>query len=52
MLFEAVSGLHVNWDKGLLFPVTEVPDSDSQTLEILGCEVGTPYQISLSGPGV
>lgn len=40
ILFESVSGLHLNRGKRLLFPDNEVPDSQILA-EILGCEVGS-----------
>ncbi|WMV10713.1 hypothetical protein MTR67_004098 [Solanum verrucosum] len=39
VLFEAVSGLQVNWGKSSLFPVNEVPQI-KEMAGILGCSVG------------
>ncbi|XP_019257785.1 PREDICTED: uncharacterized protein LOC109236002 [Nicotiana attenuata] len=39
-IFEAVSGLHVNWRKSLIFPVNEVTAIQRLT-GVLGCTVGT-----------
>ncbi|WMV21816.1 hypothetical protein MTR67_015201 [Solanum verrucosum] len=39
VLFEAVSGLKVNWGKSSLFPVNEVPQI-KEMAGILGCSVG------------
>ncbi|WMV18963.1 hypothetical protein MTR67_012348 [Solanum verrucosum] len=39
VLFEAVSGLHINWGKSFIYPVNEVPDINSLA-DILGGKVG------------
>ncbi|WMV33279.1 hypothetical protein MTR67_026664 [Solanum verrucosum] len=39
VLFEGMSGLHVNWRKSFLYPVNEVPNMENLKL-ILGGEVG------------
>ncbi|KAG5577611.1 hypothetical protein H5410_057745 [Solanum commersonii] len=39
VLFEAVSGLHINWGKSFIYPVNEVPDINS-LVDILGGKVG------------
>ncbi|XP_049391854.1 uncharacterized protein LOC125856364 [Solanum stenotomum] len=39
VLFEGMSGLHVNWRKSFLYPVNEVPNMGNLKL-ILGGEVG------------
>lgn len=38
VLFEAVSGLHMNWGKSFVYPVNEVPDINSLA-DILGGKV-------------
>ena len=40
MLFEGVSGLHINWRKSMLFPIIEVTDKEELS-RILRGEVGT-----------
>ena len=39
VLFEAISGLHINWNKSFLYPVNEVPDLPSLA-RILGGRTG------------
>ncbi|WMV47891.1 hypothetical protein MTR67_041276 [Solanum verrucosum] len=39
ILFEAVSGLHINWEKSFIYPVNEVPEI-STLANILGGKIG------------
>lgn len=39
VLFEAISGLHINWNKSFLYQVNEVPDLPSLA-RILGGRIG------------
>lgn len=38
-IFEAISGLHVNWRKSQIYSVNEVPNIQ-RLAGVLGCEVG------------
>ncbi|XP_019267660.1 PREDICTED: uncharacterized protein LOC109244948 [Nicotiana attenuata] len=49
VLFEGISGLHINWRKSHLFPVNEVPEMEHLAL-ILGGEVGSLPTIYLGMP--
>lgn len=49
MLFESVSGLHINWRKSSLFPINDVNDMESLT-SILGGEVGALPTVYLGMP--
>ncbi|WMV54052.1 hypothetical protein MTR67_047437 [Solanum verrucosum] len=49
VLFEAVSGLQVNWGKSSLFPVNEVPQI-KEMAGTLGCSVGKLPTTSLGMP--
>ncbi|OIT06900.1 clip-associated protein [Nicotiana attenuata] len=49
ILFEAVSGLHINWRKSQIFPVNEVPNIQ-MLANILGGEIGTTPTIYLGMP--
>lgn len=40
MLFEAISGLHINMMKSKIYNVNEVPNS-SDLAKILGCDTGS-----------
>lgn len=39
VLFEAISGLHINWSKSFIYPDNEVPNIDSLA-NILGGKIG------------
>lgn len=39
VLFEAISGLHINWEKSFIYPVNEVPQI-SLLANILGGKIG------------
>ncbi|XP_075087758.1 putative mitochondrial protein AtMg01250 [Nicotiana tabacum] len=49
VLFEGISGLHVNWKKSHLYPINEVPDMEQLAL-ILGGEVETLPTVYLGMP--
>jgi len=49
ILFEAISGLHINRRKSQIFPVNEVPNIQMLT-NILGGEIGTIPTIYLGMP--
>lgn len=49
MLFEGISGLHINWRKSCLYPINEVPDM-AQLSTILGGDVGSLPTIYLGMP--
>lgn len=49
ILFEAVSGMHVNWSKNFIYPINEVPQIHS-LVEIFGGKVGELHTIYLGMP--
>nr|XP_009804761.1 PREDICTED: uncharacterized protein LOC104249929 [Nicotiana sylvestris] len=49
VLFEGISGLHINWRKSHLFPINKVPEMEHLAL-ILGGEVGSLPAIYLGMP--
>nr|XP_016438073.1 PREDICTED: uncharacterized protein LOC107764061 [Nicotiana tabacum] len=49
VLFEGVSGLHINWRKSNIFPINEVNNMEQLT-QILGGEVGSLPTVYLGMP--
>ncbi|WMV09233.1 hypothetical protein MTR67_002618 [Solanum verrucosum] len=49
ILFEAISGLHINWRKSHIYPINHVPDMELLAI-ILGGEVGNLPTIYLGMP--
>ena len=49
ILFEATSGLHINWRKSHIFPINEV-NRNQQLIEVLGGEIGQLPTIYLGMP--
>lgn len=49
ILFEAISGLHINWRKSHIFPINEV-NRIQQHIEVLGGEIGQLPIIYLGMP--
>uniref|UniRef100_A0A0V0IY30 Putative ovule protein n=1 Tax=Solanum chacoense TaxID=4108 RepID=A0A0V0IY30_SOLCH len=49
ILFEAISGLHINWRKSHIYPINHVPDMELLAI-ILGGEVGNLPTVYLGMP--
>nr|XP_016438289.1 PREDICTED: uncharacterized protein LOC107764248 [Nicotiana tabacum] len=49
ILFEAISGLHINWNKSFIYPVNEVMDIHS-LVRILGRRIGVLPTVYLGMP--
>ena len=49
VLFEGISGLHINWRKSHIYPINEVYNMEQLTL-VLGGEVGSLPSIYLGMP--
>jgi len=49
VLFEAISGLHINWNKSFLYPVNEVPNLTSMA-GVLGGSIGELSTVYLGMP--